>query len=200
MNHTDIPSLENGKKKPSKAVLSFFEIFESLIRAIILVFIILTFLFKICTVVGSSMNTTLYENEKLLVQSIAYSPCEGDIIVFHQTGDILNEPVVKRVIATENKWVRIDYDNKVLYVSEDNIFDTEDIVDESDYVYFNTGEYKTSGNYEVYVPDGYLFVMGDNRNNSTDSRSPIISLVDERRVLGKVILRFSPFEKFGTVN
>ena len=163
-------------------------------------FIILTFFFKVCNVKGASMNNTLFENEKLIVQSIAYTPSENDIIVFHQTGDVLNEPVVKRVIATGNKWVKIDCDNKILYVSDDNIFDTEDIVDESDYVYFNIGEYKTSGSYEVYVPDGYLFVMGDNRNNSTDSRSPIIGLVDERRVLGKVILRFSPFEKFGTVN
>lgn len=200
MNYTDPAFAGKDIKKPSKFVLGAFDILESFVRAIAVVFIILTFFFKVCNVKGASMNNTLFENEKLIVQSIAYTPRQNDIIVFHQTGDVLNEPVVKRVIATGNKWVKIDYDSKTLYVSNDSIFDTEDIVDESDYVYFTIGEYKISGSYEVYVPDGYLFVMGDNRNNSTDSRSSVIGLVDERRVLGKVILRFDPIEKFGTVN
>ena len=76
------------------------------------------------------MNNTLYNNEKLVISNFLYSPKEGDVIVFHQTGDSLNEPCVKRVIATGNKWVKIDYDNCILYVSNDNSFDTEDIVDE----------------------------------------------------------------------
>ena len=200
MNYTDIPhQTEERKNKPSRFTKSAFEVFEAFIRAVIIVFLILTFCFKICSVVGSSMNNTLIEGERLLVQSIAYTPNEGDIIVFHQTGT-LNEPVVKRVIATGNKWVRIDYDNKLLYVSSDETFDDSEIVDESLYRYLNTGSYNAKGVYTVFVPEGFLFVLGDNRNGSLDSRFSAIGLVDERRVLGKVILRFSPFDKFGTVN
>lgn len=199
MNRTDIPNEKEISRSPSPLAKGAFEVFEAFIRAIIVVLVILTFFFKICSVVGASMNNTLEQNERLLVQSIGYSPSEGDIIVFHQTGT-LNEPVVKRVIATGNRWVKIDYDNKLLYVSDDDSFDSTDIVDESAYAYFNTGSYTKSGSYTVFVPKGFLFVLGDNRNNSTDSRSFSIGLVDERRVLGKVILRFYPFDKFGTVN
>ena len=198
MNDTQfIP--KKSKKKPSKFALGAFEVFESFVCAAIVVLIVLTFFFKICIVEGSSMNKTLYEGEKLIVQSFAYTPKEEDIIVFHQTGTFLNEPVVKRVIATGNKWVKIDYDAKTVYVSEDRIYDESDIVDDSDYVYLSFGKYNQSGIYEVQVPEGYLFVMGDNRNDSADSRSSLIGLVDERRVLGKVILRITPFDKFGIV-
>lgn len=198
MNNTDFTTVKDPKK-PSRFALGAFDIFESFVRAAIVVLIVMTFFFKVCVVEGASMNQTLYEGEKLIVQSFAYKPQENDIIVFHQTGTILNEPVVKRVIATENKWVKINYDTKTVYVSDDNIYDDSDIVDDSNYVYLSFGEYEMSGVYEVYVPDGHLFVMGDNRNDSTDSRSSIIGLVDERRVIGKVILRFTPFDRFGPV-
>lgn len=198
MNNTDFTQNENNKK-PSKLALGAFDVFESFVRAAVVVLIVMTFFFKICVVEGASMNKTLYEGEKLIVQSFAYTPKENDIIVFHQTGRMLNEPVVKRVIATGDKWVRIDYDSKTVYVSDDNVFNYSDIVDDSDYVYLSFGKYEMSGVYEVYVPEGYLFVMGDNRNDSTDSRSSIIGLVDERRVIGKVILRFTPLHRFGSV-
>lgn len=183
MNDTE---LRIPEKRPSKAAMTAFDLFEALIRAVVLVFIILTFFFKVCTVVGDSMNNSLAEGQRLLVQSFAYTPKEGDVIVFHQTG-ALNEPVIKRVIATGNKWVLIDYDQKTLYVSNDEVFGSNDIVDESAYRYLNTGKYNRSGTYTVFVPEGYLFVMGDNRNASLDSRSSTIGLVDQRRVLGKVI-------------
>lgn len=181
-----------------KFVYAFFDVFESFLKAIIIVIVILTFFFKICTVSGPSMNNTLFDGEKLIVSDLAYSPKEGDIIVFHQTGT-LNEPIVKRVIATEGKYVKIDYDTKKLYVSDDVSFDEADIIDESGYVYISGDEYRQEGIYTVQVPKGYLFVMGDNRNSSTDSRSSAIGLVDERRVLGKVIFRFSPLNKAGSV-
>lgn len=181
-----------------KFVYAFFDVFESFLKAIIIVIIILTFFFKICTVSGPSMNNTLFNGEKLIVSDLAYSPKEGDIIVFHQTGT-LNEPIVKRVIATGGKYVKIDYDAKKLYVSDDSSFDEDDVVDESGYVYISGDEYRQEGVYTVQVPKGYLFVMGDNRNSSTDSRSSTIGLVDERRVLGKVIFRFSPLSKAGII-
>ena len=190
---SDIPT--NKKSQPSS---SLYEWFDSILKAIIIILILLAFVFKLCTVVGDSMLNTLHEGEKLIISNLFYSPKENDIIVFHQTGD-LNEPCVKRVIATGNKWVKIDYDSSTLYVSDDDIFDEGDIVDESSYAYFDIGRYKMKGTLETYVPKGYLFVMGDNRNNSTDSRSSIIGLVDEKTVLGKVIFRISPADRFGTI-
>ena len=190
---SDIPT--NKKSQPSS---SLYEWFDSILKAIIIILILLAFVFRLCTVVGDSMLNTLHEGEKLIISNLFYSPKENDIIVFHQTGD-LNEPCVKRVIATGNKWVKIDYDSSTLYVSDDDIFDEGDIVDESSYAYFDIGRYKMKGTLETYVPKGYLFVMGDNRNNSTDSRSSIIGLVDEKTVLGKVIFRISPADRFGTI-
>ena len=193
--NTSVNSVNKNKVKGSD---SFHEWFDSILWAIIIILIFLTFGFKFCTVIGSSMNNTLYENEKLIITNFFYKPKENDVIVFHQTGS-LNEPCVKRVIATGNKWVKIDYDTCTLYVSDDEVFDEGDIVDESAYAYFDSGKYKMTGTLETFVPKGYLFVMGDNRNNSLDSRSNMIGLVDEKTVLGKVILRVSPFEKLGII-
>ncbi len=177
---------------------SLYEWFDSILKALIIIIIVLTFFFKVCTVVGDSMNNTLFNNERLVIFNFLYTPKENDVIVFHQTGK-LNEPCVKRVIATGNKWVKIDYNTNTLYVSDDDIFDDGDIVDESSYAYFDTGRYNSRGTLEIYVPEGYLFVMGDNRNNSTDSRSDMIGLVDEKTVLGKVIYRISPSNRMGII-
>lgn len=194
-------NLENNvtAKKENKPSSSFHEWFDAILKALIIILIMLTFCFKVCTVVGGSMNTTLSNGEKLVITNFFYNPQENDIIVFHQTGDTLNEPCVKRIIATGGKWVKIDYDTCTLYVSDDNVFDADDIVDESLHAYFDIGRYKLSGTFEKYVPNGYLFVMGDNRNNSLDSRSDIIGLVDEKTVLGKVIFRISPSDRIGFI-
>ena len=176
------------------------DVFDTVVKSLIIIFIILTFAFKVCTVVGSSMENTLYGGEKLLISNLLYTPRENDVIVFHKTGT-LNEPVVKRVIAVGEKYVKIDYDNCVLYVSDDPVFEEREIVDESSYAYFSNGGYiKFTGTAVYHVPQGYLFVLGDNRNGSLDSRSDEVGLIDERTVLGKVIFRISPIDKFGTVN
>lgn len=146
------------------------------------------------------MNNTLIDKEILLISDVGYTPKQNDIIVFHQTSDQYiqyNKPIVKRVIATEGQYVKINYDNGLVYVSDDNIFDETDILDESSYIYLDTGKWDLSGVLEKYVPQGYVFVMGDNRNNSADSRISAIGLVDERRILGKVLLRVFPLSKAG---
>jgi len=192
---TDESKKDNNKERLKDTII---DIFDVVIKSLITILLLITFVFRMCTVVGDSMMNTLYEGEQLIISNLFYSPKEGDIIVFHQTGTY-NEPIVKRVIATGDKWIKIDYDNCITYVSDDSVFDESDIIDESSYTYFDIGRYELSGTYEVYVPKGYLFVMGDNRNNSSDSRFAQIGLVDERTVLGKVIIRLLPAEKFGFI-
>lgn len=196
--------LENKteKKKTSFAseLIDYVEIFVFAVCAVLLVF---SFFVRVCRVDGPSMNNTLIHNEILITSNIAYKPQQNDIIVFHQTNEqrnVFNEPIVKRVIATEGHFVKIDFENSIVYVSEDNVFDASDILDESEYVFIDGGRYYMNGTMETYVPEGKIFVMGDNRNHSSDSRSESIGLVDTRRVLGKVVLRIFPFKKFTSFN
>lgn len=196
--------LENKteKKKTSFAseLIDYVEIFVFAVCAVLLVF---SFFVRVCRVDGPSMNNTLIHNEILITSNIAYKPQQNDIIVFHQTNEqrnVFNEPIVKRVIATEGHFVKIDFENSIVYVSEDDVFDASDILDESEYVFIDGGRYYMNGTMETYVPAGKIFVMGDNRNHSSDSRSESIGLVDTRRVLGKVVLRIFPFEKFTSFN
>ncbi|HOA85584.1 MAG: signal peptidase I [Clostridiales bacterium] len=199
---TQVPeSTPNLKKKTSFAseLFDYVEIFVYSVCAVILVF---TFIIRLCSVDGPSMEQTLHDKEILLVSNLNYKPAQGDIIVFHLTGSPdpnLNKPIVKRVIATAGKYVRIDYDAGLVYVSDDYVFDESDILDESGYIYLSNGRWNRSGVYETYVPEGYLFVMGDNRNNSLDSRESAIGLLDQRRVFGKVLLRLFPLSKAGSV-
>ena len=190
----------NTKKRNSfiSELIDYVEIFVFSVCIVLLVF---TFSLRICRVDGDSMNNTLIDKEILLITDVGYKPKQNDIIVFHQTSDEYiqyNKPIVKRVIATEGQYVKINYDKGLVYVSDDNNFDETDLLDESAYIYLDTGKWKLSGVLEKYVPKGYVFVMGDNRNNSADSRISAIGLVDERRILGKVLLRVLPLSKAGT--
>ena len=188
------------KSNPSSPISSFIDYVEVFVVALSLVIIIFSFFIRICKVQGPSMENTLYEDEKLIVTNIGYTPKRGDIIVFHQTGT-LNEPVVKRVIATAGETVDIDFDDygKVTITDVDgNTF----VLDEIDYKNLDSTYAYIKSDYELpyTVPEGCVFVMGDNRNHSTDSRSLLIGPVDERRILGKVILRISPLDRFGKVD
>lgn len=190
----------------SASVLEYIELFVFAITALILLF---SLGLRTCVVDGPSMNNTLQDGERLITSNLFYRPKTGDIIVFHQTSDALdtyNEPIVKRVIATGGQYVKIDYQNNLIYVSDDENFEESEILDESAYAYFANpdGKWREAQNgvapEEWAVPEGYLFVLGDNRNNSADSRYFAVGLVDARRVLGKVILRITPFSAFGRVS
>ncbi len=193
---------QSPKHEPEKApfVRALFDFLETAVIALAVVFIIFSSGIRLCSVDGGSMLNTLHDKENLIVSNWFYTPKTGDIIVFHQTGE-LNKPMVKRVIATEGQFVMIDTENAYVYVSNDREFTEDEILSEP-YAYLHIGfmedRYGISG--KVFeVPEGHVFVMGDNRNNSTDSRSETIGFVDERRILGKVVLRLTPFSKFGKV-
>ena len=181
------------RKTVMRDIVDYMEIFVFAICFVILLF---SFAARLCTVEGSSMEDTLYANEKLVVSDLFYTPKREDIIVFHQTG-ALNEPVVKRVIATEGETVRLDYEIGKMIVTVTQTDGTVTVLEEP---YVNYEGYPLYfGTETITVPEGKLFVMGDHRNYSKDSRHSDIGLVDSRRVLGKVLLRLTPLSRFGTV-
>lgn len=194
------------KELPEKEtwIHTVYDFAEMLVFSILVVFLLFMTVARPCRVDGTSMNNTLEHGEMLLISDLFYTPKQGDIVVFHQTSELelrFNEPIVKRVIATGGQYVKIDTELGKVYVSSDDTF-TEDEVLKEAYVYLEGGCWKDdfgiSGKV-TYVPDGSVFVMGDNRNNSADSRYFIIGTVDCRRILGKVILRVTPLDKFGKV-
>lgn len=197
LEETDEQLSPLGEKKSSfiSVLIDYTEIFVFSLCFVILFF---SFVVRLCTVIGPSMNNTLTAGEKLLVSDVLYEPERYDIIVFHQTGEYLNEPVVKRVIALGGETIDIDFTTWTVKVTdkEGKTF----TLDES-YMYLdrNSPLLTSTLSYPYEVPEGMLFVMGDNRNHSSDSRGNAIGLVDERRVLGKVILRLTPIDKFGSV-
>lgn len=213
MNEQDIIKSDNGDqnppvqpeaKKKTTVLREFFDYFELFILSACAVLILFSFATRICRVDGPSMLNTLHDSEMLLVSDLFYSPECGDIIVFHQTGDQpgdLNEPIVKRVIAVGGEWIDIQAANNSLKVT---VYDSDKenprIIDEYYANYDNGAGYYRYDDYPVRVPEGCVFVMGDNRGNSQDSRASSIGFVDERRILGRVVFRVLPFSKFGAVN
>jgi signal peptidase I len=192
-------------KKKNSFLGELFEYFELFVFSACAVLILFSFATRICRVDGPSMLKTLHDSEMLLVSDIFYTPEYGDIVVFHQTGNDpgdLNEPIVKRVIATENEWIEIDKntDGTLTIKIYDENCENPIVLDEIYANYDNGFGYYNYPEGPIQVPHGTVFVMGDNRGNSLDSRSPAIGFVNQRRILGKVICRVTPLDKFGKVD
>ena len=202
-NETEQQSAPAKKEGVGGFLFDALEMFAWSLAVLLLLF---TFVLRLCRVEGASMENTLWDGENLLLYSFAYEPEQDDIVVFHLTDEEpnLEKMLVKRVIATGGQTVEINFKNNtikvdgVLYEDEHAVLkNTADrIVDQ--YLYFRPDwEYDSStDSMTVTVPEGHLFVLGDNRNFSRDSRDSSIMFVDERTVLGKVILRIAPFTVF----
>ena len=194
-------NVRRSEKKQS-IISEAFDYLEIFIFAACAVLILFSCSFRLCTVDGSSMEKTLLGGQTLLISDVFYEPKNGDIVVFHQTGDddFYNKPLVKRVIATEGQWIYIEYglDNAMsVYVSDDETIDDSDLIEEP-YANLQPGPAMYQNKYKARVPEGRVFVMGDNRYNSADSRNPNIGFVDCGRILGKVLLRITP-DAFGAI-
>lgn len=166
--------------KKNKTVSNCYDFASVLMTAIIAVAFIFCFLFKISSVVGPSMKNTLHNNDKVLITALDVNPKYGDIVVISQP-NIYNEVIIKRVIATGGQTVMVDA-NKGTVTVDGKVLDEPYIVESYPRVQGNMV-------YPLTVPDGYAFVMGDNRNHSTDSRFTTIGLIDERYIMGKAFYK-----------
>ena len=168
-------------------LLSYLHDVAYLLAGLLLVFLLL---FRVVVVAGTSMNNTLYNGDYLLLLSNVFyhNPEYGDIIVASKQGFDNGAPIVKRVIATEGQVVDIDFQQGIVYVG-----DSLETLKPLDEPYTMTPTNVEEGvSFPLTVDEGCLFVMGDNRNGSKDSRDEEIGLVDEREVIGKVIFLLFP--------
>ncbi len=156
--------------------------------ALVITFIIRTFIFTMVVVDGPSMQNTLVTGDRLAVVRLGYEPKTGDIIVFYPNGD-KSRPYIKRVIAIEGQTVDI-HDGQV-YV--------DGVLKDEPYLGSPTTE-NGDQTYPLTIPEGYLFAMGDNRQHSLDCRSTTVGLVDYQDIVGKAWLRLFPFDsRFGSL-
>ena len=180
-----------------------FDWIETVVVALVAVVIVFSLFFRLATIVGPSMQNTLYNGEKVIITNLFYKPQYGDIVVISRNLDnsvdtvaSSREPIIKRIIATEGQYVDIDFDSGNVYVGDD--LNNMKMLNES---YVTGPTYlKYDIEFPVYVKKGHVFVLGDNRNNSTDSRSSSIGedgLIDERYILGKAVYRIWPFKAMG---
>lgn len=167
----------------------WFDLSELIVFTLLAVMIVTSFFFRHSIVDGESMENTLHSGEHLIISDIFYTPKRGDIIVCEDYTTAIPKPIVKRVIAIEGDTVKI--------TSNGEIYVNRILLEESSYVHIDDLGYHYR-DLEITVPKDELFVMGDHRNKSTDSRE--IGTVSEDSVLGKVLLRFYPFNKFGKVD
>lgn len=175
-----------------------FEWVEMVILSACAVLLLFTFVVRPAFVDGRSMENTLHDKELLLISDIGFTPEYGDVIVFQKINSTHPAPIVKRVIATEGETVDIDFDTWTVTVTD--VHGETRVLDESDYRKLTTDQRVTSDlDYPLTVGEGELFVMGDNRNHSLDSRSSAIGLVKEEEIIGKVLCRVFPLNKFGGV-
>lgn len=180
----DIEALEQKKRQ------DVYDWIQCLISALIVCVVIFIFFVRVIDVKGTSMNPTLNNQDKMLVSDVFYTPKVGDIVVFRKEEYDPDKALVKRVIATAGQEINIDFDKGIVYV--DGAAIEEDYIKE-----LTTTKLDFIG--PQTVPEGCVFVMGDNRNMSTDSRKSEIGMVDNRLIIGKVYCVIFPLTSFGKV-
>ena len=185
----------NTKKKktvpveadPNASSRETYDWIQCLLVALIICVLIFMFCVRVIDVIGASMNPTLYNGEKMLVSGLFYKPKVGDVVVFKKDEYDPNKLLVKRVVAVEGQEINMDFENGIVYI--DGVAIAEDYISEPTYNKLDFIGPKT-------VPEGCVFIMGDNRNASIDSRKSEIGMLDNRLILGKAYCVVYPVSQF----
>lgn len=200
--------LYSEKKKGIRlpgALCDILDIAECVISAAFVIILIFTYLIHIASVQGTSMVPTLEENDRLLVSALGYTPETGDVVVidnqsaytYSEDGNLvqnngLEKSIVKRIIAVGGQTIDFDFEEGIVYVDGEAL--------DEPYISEATTRDEGAFEYPLEIPEGYVFVLGDNRNISKDSRHPEVGLIPEDEIVGKVLLRVYPFSDFGRID
>ena len=191
MKNTAAPA-EKKKKLTAKEFL--YEALEELCYVVVIVILLFMFVGRMATVAGGSMMNTLQDKDRILMTNLFYAPERLDVVVIDkEDGYYADELIIKRIIAMGGETVTIDFDAWTVTVDgvkldEPYVFHTYGPMDRED---------MTTNTFTV--PEGCYFVMGDNRNGSTDSRSNLVGFVKESEILGHAVFRLFPFETLGEI-
>ena len=158
---------------------------QTIVHTVIALMLIFVFVGRVADVFGTSMNPTLNESDRLIIWSLGYTPKNGDIVVVTKPNSEASS-LVKRVIATGGQTVDIDFEKHTVTV--DGVVLDEPYIKEPTAVSYDM-------TFPVTVPENHVFVMGDNRNGSWDSRDSELGMIDNRYILGKAIFRIYPFDE-----
>lgn len=202
VNSADEPNDEKSDKsddeEPKKPFADILDWTSCFVYAVAAVLALNLFFFRSITVSGSSMNDTLVDNDRVIATNFLYTPKYGDIVIveadklhLHGTA-IYGETIIKRVIAKEGDTVRIDFDNGVVYRNGEAL--QEDYIKEPIRDHYQGW---MESNKDYVVPENCVFVMGDNRNKSNDSRNMAeVGFIDTNYIMGKAFVRYAPFSSF----
>ncbi len=189
-NSVNEPENEGTKETVSQKSSSILLYLHDIVYLLAVIVVLLLVFFRIVVVSGSSMKATLLDGDYLLlISNVLYrEPVQGDIVVISKNSYDNGAPIVKRVIATEGQVVDIDFSRGIVYVG-----DSLDSLKPLDEPYLYTPTTNQEGvQFPLTVKEGCIFVLGDNREGSKDSRDPVIGQIEKREVLGKVIVLLLP--------
>ncbi len=181
---------QGGRDK--KRVQELIEYAESLTLVFAVMLLIFTFIARPATVDGESMLPTLQNGERLVISNLFYEPKPGDIVVLCGEADREEgRNLIKRIIAVGGQTIDIDFETGDVTV-DGEVLDEPYILERT---HLDEGT-----QFPLTVPEGEIFVMGDNRNGSRDSRSVTVGTVKQEYIVGRVLFRFFPFNRFGQVS
>lgn len=185
----DIQQPENTTPRRGGKFTELYEWASSLVTAVVVMIAIFAFGARTTQVSGISMLPTLLHGDMLIISRVGMQPQYGDIVVITKPTSA-EETLIKRVIATEGQTVDIDFEAGVVYV--------DGVALDEPYINMPTNR-RLDLSFPQTVPKGSVFVMGDNREYSLDSRSGGVGTIDTRYILGRVLFRFMPTDRMGAV-